>query len=286
MASNEMGKVRPRRALAVDEVNQLITAVIEAEKHHGLTGLERSLVYRVALFTGLRYNEIYTLKRGDFTLGDEPRVTVQASNAKNRKTDTLPLKPHLAKELEKYFTANLALPHTEAFSGMWKDAGAKMLRPDLELAGIKYTTDEGVADFHSLRHTFGTRLAQSEVSPQVAQKLMRHSDINLTTNIYTHIPLTDKANGISKLPEIEIKKPKKVKTGTVNISEVPITKPSQNPIKIKRNSVKSNMMGFLRKEDIENISPCRKRNLNNKQKLRVLGLEPKTYGLKSRCSTN
>ena len=88
-----------------------------------------------------------------------------------------------------------------------------MLRQDLELAGIDYETDEGVVDFHSLRHTFGTLLAQSSVSPQDAQKLMRHSDINLTMGIYTHLTHSDKARAISKLPRIKITKRKKVKNG-------------------------------------------------------------------------
>ena len=102
------------------------------------------------------YNEIYTLKRKDVTFGNEPKVAVQAGNAKNRKTDSIPLRPELAEDLKQYFTDYPAMPHTRVFSKMWKDAEAKMLRQDLELAGIDYETDEGVVDFHSLRHTFGT----------------------------------------------------------------------------------------------------------------------------------
>ncbi len=50
-----------------------------------------------------------------------------------------------------------------------------------------------VADFHALRHTFITRLARSGVSPQMAQSLVRHSDINLTMSRYTHVGLHDQA---------------------------------------------------------------------------------------------
>ena len=40
-------------------------------------------------------------------------------------------------------------------------------------------------DFHSLRTTFGTNLAKAGVSPQMAQRAMRHSDMRTTLNHYT-----------------------------------------------------------------------------------------------------
>lgn len=58
------------------------------------------------------------------------------------------------------------------------------------------------ADFHSLRHTFGTLLNQARVPLATAQRLMRHSDPKLTAGIYTHVLLTDKAEELSKLPKL------------------------------------------------------------------------------------
>ncbi len=55
---------------------------------------------------------------------------------------------------------------------------------------------------HCLRHTFATLLARSGVSPSVAQKLMRHSDIRLTMNIYTHLDLSDTAGAVAALPAV------------------------------------------------------------------------------------
>ena len=40
---------------------------------------------------------------------------------------------------------------------------------------------------HSLRHTFATRCFENEMNPKVVQKLMGHSNINITLNIYTHV---------------------------------------------------------------------------------------------------
>ena len=41
---------------------------------------------------------------------------------------------------------------------------------------------------------------RSGVSPSVAQKLMRHSDIRLTMNTYTHLDLADTASAVAALP--------------------------------------------------------------------------------------
>ena len=45
-----------------------------------------------------------------------------------------------------------------------------------------------VADFHALRHTFITNLAESGVHPKLAQELARHSTITLTMDKYTMRP--------------------------------------------------------------------------------------------------
>jgi len=77
-----------------------------------------------------------------------------------------------------------------------------MLRPDLEAAGIDYVGDAGrYCDFHSLRHTTGSLLAASVVHPKVAQKIMRHGDINLTMSLYTHTLRGQEADAVNSLPD-------------------------------------------------------------------------------------
>lgn len=41
--------------------------------------------------------------------------------------------------------------------------------------------------FHSLRHTYATRLFENDVAIKTVQSLMGHSDITTTMNIYTHV---------------------------------------------------------------------------------------------------
>ena len=58
------------------------------------------------------------------------------------------------------------------------------------------------ADFLALRKTFITNLSKSGVSPKIAQSFARHSDINLTMNVYTDIVLEDQAVAVESLPEL------------------------------------------------------------------------------------
>lgn len=69
------------------------------------------------------------------------------------------------------------------------------------------------ADFHALRHTFITNLANSGVHPKVAMDLARHSDIRLTMLYYTHMALEKLSEAVELLPEIAVEAAA-VKTGT------------------------------------------------------------------------
>jgi hypothetical protein len=78
---------------------------------------------------------------------------------------------------------------------------SKMMRLDLERAGISYRDEEGLfADFHANRHTFISNLSRAGVPLATAQKLARHSDPKLTANRYTHLGLDIEAQAIASLP--------------------------------------------------------------------------------------
>jgi site-specific recombinase XerD len=74
-----------------------------------------------------------------------------------------------------------------------------MVKKDLERVGIAYETADGIADFHAAgRHSHITGLVRSGVSVPEAQKLARHTDINMTMR-YTHIGMEDQAKAIERL---------------------------------------------------------------------------------------
>jgi integrase len=194
-----------RRALTLDEQRRLLAVTAAGPAHHNLTGYERSLIYTLAIQSGLRANEIRSLTVGafDFTANT---VTVPAAYTKNKETACIDLKPETAAQLKAYFAGRL--PTTRAFN--MPDQPSKMIQKDLEAAGIPYETPDGFADFHSLRHTLGSMLAAGGCHPKVAQSIMRHKDIGLTMNIYTHTLTGQEKQAIDSLPDLRTAKQKRL----------------------------------------------------------------------------
>lgn len=75
-----------------------------------------------------------------------------------------------------------------------------MLRADLKAAGIEPVVDGKVIDIHALRVSFITQLSLGGVPLAVAQKLARHSDPRLTSNVYTSLGLAELQKAVESLP--------------------------------------------------------------------------------------
>lgn len=182
----------PRRALTPDEVGRLLRATIQGRQLRGMSGEYRALVYRLALLTGLRRNEIRTLTAGSFCLDDPtPFVRVSKIYAKSRKERLVPLGPELARDIRVHLMSRPHEPGTAAFPLPQSTAAA--MRRDLEAAGIPYRhPDTGeYADFHSLRHTFLTAGCKRN-DLKTMQLLAGHASIS-TTSRYLHSTSEDAA---------------------------------------------------------------------------------------------
>ena len=191
-----------RRALTTDEARKLLHAAACGPQRQGIPGPQRSLIYRLALETGLRLNELRSLRKVDFDLkAKSSTATVRAAYAKNHRADTLPLREDTAILIRDHLATKM--PTTQAFPiRKWIRAG-DMIRADLQDAGIPYRdASDRVVDFHALRHTFVTNLANGGVHPRLAQKLARHSTITLTMDRYTHTVREQELSAISKLPDL------------------------------------------------------------------------------------
>ena len=109
-----------------------------------------------------------------------------------------------------------------------------MLRSDLEAAGIEFETEEGVFDFHALRHTFLTRLAKSGIPPKMAQMLARHSTITLTMDRYAHVTLHDQTTALESLPSLPEVAKKEALAATGTNEEFPIQFPIEGDVACQR----------------------------------------------------
>ena len=180
---------RKRRALTLEELAALVNV---------------SGKYRLAIltdyYTGLRRSELMQLEWGDVQNSDgKTFVVVRASTTKNRQTKRCYLPTWFARELlqTKPFGGSIS----DRIFGSDKIPTIWAFRTLLQRAGIPYKDGQGrQADFHALRKTLNTHLAQLAIDPHTRKEIMRHSDIALTLDVYTDAPLLPVAQAIEKLP--------------------------------------------------------------------------------------
>ena len=188
-----------RRTIGLDDLRRLIAAAQDGEEYRGMTGPARSLCYRLAVTTGLRFSEIKSITPESFSLdGERATVTIQAGYAKNRESATLPIPSDLAHDLTRFIES---IPLGQGIFPL-PDRGADMLKIDLAKVGIPYRDAGGlVFDFHSLRCQCATLADQAGSSPRVVQKLMRHSTLELTGR-YTRPRMVDIESATAGLPSL------------------------------------------------------------------------------------
>ena len=162
----------------------------------------RSVVYPTAAHTGLRRKELSTLVWADVFLDlPNPHIVVQAKNAKNRKLQPLPLHPEVVAAIKRLEEERRPAPTDRVFRGIFPKR--ETFRHDLKRAGIQNIEDRsGKLHFHSLRHNMNHRLQENGVVPTVAQHLMRHSSVNLTTKTYISSASLPLAEAIRRMPAI------------------------------------------------------------------------------------
>lgn len=195
----ENDRRRRRRSLTPEECQRLLaTVAVSKRKLGGMSGPDRKVFYAVALSTGLRRNELGSLTPESFQLDlDPPTVTAEGVWTKNRKTAILPVRQDIANELREWLRGKPAGKPLFPVKGRKRKA---MLRADLKVAGIEAVVDGKIIDLHALRVSFITHLSLGGVPLAIAQKLARHSDPRLTSNVYTSLSLAELHKAVQALP--------------------------------------------------------------------------------------
>ena len=189
----------PRRDLTDEELAQVIRAAENGPVAFQMPGPMRAMAYRLVAGTGFRANEIRTLTPECFRLdGPRPSIALRAKNEKNRKGTEQPISAALARDLRRWLGA--ATPGVPVLP--LHHETAKAMRLDLEAAGIAYQTDEGIADFHSLRGLFISALIRSGASIKTVQTLARHSNPSLTLGRYARTSILDISGAVDSLPDL------------------------------------------------------------------------------------
>lgn len=184
-----------RRALTPEERK----AVIEVGRTE-----RRYYVYLLMMLCGCRPSEAYEVKGSDIVkINDKPFLHIRGT--KTAKSDRLVPIP---KEL---YQIIVKTPKNEYVSPT--DSGNKQgnnskrawehfrYHLDIYLGAPTYrnavleTRTEGLTPY-CLRHEYCTELARKGIDIRTAQKLMGHSSINLTANIYTNLEINDIAKDV------------------------------------------------------------------------------------------
>ena len=184
-------------------------------------GLERALIYKAYLLTGLRKSELASLEVGQLELdGPLPVAYLDVGDEKNREGNAIALRSDLVIDLREWLDGKLQSIQAKARQSgepiparlpadtpvFYVPTGLlRILNRDLELAGIPKRDERGrTVDLHALRHTFGTHLSKGGVASRTAQAAMRHSSIDLTMNVYTDPKLLDVHGALDALPQMPL----------------------------------------------------------------------------------
>ena len=217
-----------RRDVTPEELEYLLWFVEQyTTPTHRMPGPDRAVLYRVALGTGYRVNELRSLTPASFDLqADPPTITVEAAYSKRRRRDEQPIRTDLAVLLRLWLADRKT--DERVFRNMPRYP-ARTLKADLDAARaawikeaetddevatrrksqfLRYVTKDGeYADFHAFRHTYISGIVASGASVKTAQTLARHSSVELTVGRYSHTRLQDLQGAVESLPSLVTLRP-------------------------------------------------------------------------------
>ena len=179
----KMQPVRVPRKLPVilsrEEVRRLIAAS---------NNLKHQTALAVAYGTGLRVNEVVSLKVGDI---DSKRMILRVEQGKGSKDRYAMLSPILLERLRYWWRA--ARAQGKMLDGGWLFPGLdpveslspRQLNRAIHAAAEVAKIDKRVS-MHTLRHSFATHLLEQKVDIRVIQVLLGHKKLE-TTALYTQV---------------------------------------------------------------------------------------------------
>ena len=298
--SQESDRRLVRRFLTHDEWAWLDSTTRSSQVRCRMPGIERAILYAVAIQTGLRSSEIAQLTKGRLMLSQQPPfILASAKSTKNRKQARQYIQPELAIELRNL--TSMKVGESLVFDMPHKTDVAGMFRGDLEAARkawiesvkgderkkreesdfLKAEDSNGERlDFHSLRHTTASWLIDAGADIKTIQSVLRHTDIKLTLDRYGHLFPGAEADAVAKIRSVF--KASKSATGT-----------DQSAPKSCDSSVFSGpkLAEIGTNEGCEELGDDQPKNDKNQGKSLIfrpenptppVGFEPTTYGLEIR----
>ena len=195
-----------REALTIENQKKFLTAVV---------GYSYENQYRFVLQTGLRTGELIGLRWSDIDFENktmkiertmeyrykvgEWRIGPPKSKSGYR---TIPLTDEAIRILKNQRAKNSEL---KVIPIEWSDTvflcrnGTPVKNSTYDTGLMKYCDRANIPRFsmHILRHTFATRCIEGGMKPKTLQKILGHSNIGITMNLYVHITEDEKLREIN-----------------------------------------------------------------------------------------
>lgn len=200
--------------LEVEEQEQLEAVIVPEYQENS------PLFIAIALSSGLRIGEICALTQGDIdftkkqikvskTLGRVRMIHKDGSSTyeihigctKNKKQRLIPINQELFQLLHIYMET---MP--QALKGANLPLFYKQNHQPMEPRTMRYHFHKYIANvglqhihFHTLRHTFATRCLEVGIEMKIVSKILGHSSIKITMDLYTHVTQQKMHDSMAKL---------------------------------------------------------------------------------------
>lgn len=176
-------------ALSLPSPSAPKTRVLSAAEVSAIWGMandsrlgETAKIALVLVYTGMRLNELLTVRRDDVHLAEGYLIGGEKTEAGRRRV--IPIHPDVRSFVTDWLaagagsspyllTSKYGLPRDH--NNVRKSFGSLMQK-----LGIQGVTP------HTCRHTAATKMAASGLPPEVVKQILGHADIATTLNIYTH----------------------------------------------------------------------------------------------------
>ena len=140
----------------------------------------------IALKTGLRRSELFSLNWSDVIFEDNCRIYVRGLNTKNSQSRIIPLNSEAVSVLQEWKRFCDTSPISSEYVFANPVTGERMTEVGNAWNRVLEKANISQFRFHDLRHTFASKLAKKGVDLNTIRELMGHADITMTLR-YAHL---------------------------------------------------------------------------------------------------
>lgn len=218
------GLLKLPRIIKKNNTMTVLTLGDQGKFIQSLDGNSDRILYLFALGTGLRLGEILALTWNDINdnmvkvtkniknvkINDKWILLLQDTPKTKKSNRSVPIPKNIVSELEKHKSRQDDIKSKA--STMYNDNNiifatdfGNYIDPSNLNRRFKKSLKKAEIEpikFHSLRHTYATRLFENDIQPKIVSDLMGHEDIQTTLNLYTWVLDSQKNKAVDVLDNI------------------------------------------------------------------------------------